>query len=278
MSGMNGSLNGTNGTADCTAVPRLVVVGVVAVSLIVAAVNALTTQDDFGRAGIRIAGWEPWAWELTSAAFWIALTLPLLWSLRRLRPPRFGWPVAAALFVLLVIMVSVVHVGWMGISRRAIYAVAGTAYDFDWTRGRFLYEGRKDLLTMTIFAAISVIIDRWPVAVSEPLPPPPALTPFRIEVRDGTRTRWFAPEDIERVEAAGNYVELSTPTGPVLHRTTLAAIEADLSREGFVRIHRSRLVRRTAVTATRTTPSGDFEAVLASGVTVAGSRRFRGEL
>ena len=73
-------------------------------------------------------------------------------------------------------------------------------------------------------------------------------------------------------------MELHGPRGEVLHRATLAAVEVDLADYGFVRIHRSRLARRAAATALAAITSGDFEATLASGTRVAGSRRFRDRL
>ena len=131
---------------------------------------------------------------------------------------------------------------------------------------------------MFVFAAMGWASDRWAAASVPTAAPAAAPPPFRLEVRDGARRQWFAAHEIERVEAAGNYVELHTPRGAVLHRATLTGVEAELAGHGFVRIHRSRLVRRDAVTAVAATPAGDFEATLASGAVVAGSRRFRAGL
>jgi DNA-binding LytR/AlgR family response regulator len=97
----------------------------------------------------------------------------------------------------------------------------------------------------------------------------------RIEVRDGSRTIRLAPADIEWAQAAGNYVELHGGFGTLLHRRTLAALELELAPHGFRRVHRSRLVRTSAVQAIETRQSGDFEIVLASGHRIVGSRRFR---
>jgi DNA-binding LytR/AlgR family response regulator len=62
-----------------------------------------------------------------------------------------------------------------------------------------------------------------------------------------------------------------------LHRATLAAVEAELGA-GFVRVHRSRLVRRAAIRRIETDRSGDFTMTLASGAVARGSRRFRATL
>jgi DNA-binding LytR/AlgR family response regulator len=72
-------------------------------------------------------------------------------------------------------------------------------------------------------------------------------------------------------------VELHRASAPVLHRAALAEMERRLTGEGFVRIHRSRLVRRDAIVAVETKPSGDFAVRLAGGQVLAGSRRFRSQ-
>lgn len=270
MAGTSGAAGVTNGGR----VPAARVLGlVVALTLAFAVVNALTVADDLREAGAAFDAWEPWAWELTSAAFWIAAALPIVAVSRRLRPPALGWPAAVAAHVALSLPVCALHVVWLAATRSAVYWALGTHHSYDFSVAHLVYEWRKDLLSVAIFAIIAFVGDRWSVA-----PPIAPLPPFRLEVRDGGRVQWFAPADIERVEAAGNYVELHTAAGPVLHRATLSGVEADLSGHGFVRIHRSRLVRRDAVTGVRTTPAGDFEANLASGATVAGSRRFRSVL
>jgi DNA-binding LytR/AlgR family response regulator len=55
-------------------------------------------------------------------------------------------------------------------------------------------------------------------------------------------------------------------------------MEAELAHHGFVRVHRSRIVRRTAIASTETKQSGDFEITLRSGAVIDGSRRFRQNL
>ena len=277
--GTDAAVAGTNGSLDVTggaAVRARLIVGVVAaITLVFAAVNALTVGDDLREAGQRVAAWEPWVWELTSAAFWISIALPLVALSRRMRPPAVS--IGVTLFGLFALSLPVcgVHVLWLAGTRALVYALLGETHHYDWSWPHLVYEWRKDLLSVLVFAGLGAGLDRW----FQPAPVGRAPLPgFRLEVRDGARRHWFAPHEIERIEAAGNYVELHTDSISVLHRATLGAIEAELSEHGFVRIHRSRLIRRDAVRAVATTSSGDFEATLLSGAVVAGSRRFRAGL
>lgn len=273
--GPSGTSGGAGGVLGLDRRDRIALVTVAAATLMVAVVNALSVADEMTEAGLKVDAWEPWVWELTSAVFWMLIALPLIRLLRRVRPPSVGWPVAIAAVLLISVPVCALHMGFLGLSRSAVYALLGRGYGYDWSWSQTVYEWRKDVLSVAIFAILAFVIDRL---TAEPAAASAAPPPFRLEVRDGSRTLWFAPAEIERVEAAGNYVELHTATGPVLHRATLAQVADSLAPHGFVRIHRSRLVRRDAVASVTTTPSGDFEARLASGATVAGSRRFRADL
>ncbi|HYD38608.1 MAG TPA: LytTR family DNA-binding domain-containing protein [Allosphingosinicella sp.] len=238
-----------------------------------AAVNATSVGDDLARLGHPVPAWQPWTWELTSMGAWLALAPVVFAAAARLRPPRFRWPAALAVHALLSIAVSLAHVGLMMAARMSIYAAVGGAYRFAGSvPGVLLYEYRKDLVTYLLLALLFALARR--------LAPPAAAAGqgFRLEVRDGSRTAWLAPEDIEWAQAAGNYVELHGRFGERLHRETLASLEAILVPHGFRRIHRSRLVRAAAVKEIETKTSGDFELTMESGDRLAGSRRFRGRL
>jgi two-component system LytT family response regulator len=63
-----------------------------------------------------------------------------------------------------------------------------------------------------------------------------------ILVRKRERVIVLRPEDIDFIEAWGDYVRLRSGTETHLLRGTLTDMERRLEAEGFVRIHRSRLV------------------------------------
>jgi DNA-binding LytR/AlgR family response regulator len=78
------------------------------------------------------------------------------------------------------------------------------------------------------------------------------------------------PHQIDWVSAAGNYVELHAAGRVVLHRASLASVEALLAPRGFVRIHRSTLVRRDAVARVRTA-----DLILRDGTSLPIGNRYR---
>lgn len=248
-----------------------------AVLVAIAAINALTVAHDSAQAGRPLRDWEPWLWEFSSTFYWVVMLPVFGWLAVHVRPPRLTWPATIAAHAALTLPVSAGHVLTLFVVRNLVYAGLGLHYDYGLDAAHLAYEYRKDMLAYGVLVVAAAIIDHWAllpagatVAAAEP--------GFRLEVRDGARTLWLTPDEIDWIEAAGNYVELQTRHGAVLHRATLAGVAQLLQPHGFVRIHRSRLVRRTAVRGIRTTAAGDFELQLDSGARVAGSRRFRANL
>lgn len=263
---------GTSGSRRVWLTGCAVIAALLLINLIV---NAQSDIDEFARAGRDVPDWMPWTWEASSVVAWIvAMPLVALAALR-LRPPRLSWPVTVAVHLLLTVAVSMLHIGIMVTIRKVVHGAMGDAYRLgDQLPAALLYEWRKDVLSYVTIALAFAMID-WLARRAGPAPDIASAEPARIEVRDGSRTVWLAPADILWAEAAGNYVELHTSAGSWLQRGTLAALEHRLSAHGFVRIHRSRLVRRDAISAIETNASGDFEAVLGNGTRVPGSRRYR---
>ena len=59
------------------------------------------------------------------------------------------------------------------------------------------------------------------------------------------------PRQIDWIRAAGNYVELRANGRTIVHRSSIRATEQALAGHGFVRIHRSTLVRRDRIARIR---------------------------
>lgn len=83
----------------------------------------------------------------------------------------------------------------------------------------------------------------------------------------------LTPRQIDWVSAAGNYVELHGCGRTLVHRAPLASLEAQLSPHGFVRVHRSTLVRRDRIRRIR-----PLDVVLEDGTSLRTGKRYRAGL
>ena len=81
------------------------------------------------------------------------------------------------------------------------------------------------------------------------------------------------PRQIDWIQAAGNYVELRASGQTVVHRSSISAAERDLANHGFVRIHRSTLVRRDRIARVR--PN---DVILTDGTHLKVGKRYRATL
>jgi hypothetical protein len=84
----------------------------------------------------------------------------------------------------------------------------------------------------------------------------------------------IALEEIEYVDAQGNYARLMTTRGRYLVRETMARLETRLGVE-FLRVHRSLIVRRDRVERLEAAANGGFHIVLASGARLRSGRSYR---
>jgi two-component system LytT family response regulator len=110
-------------------------------------------------------------------------------------------------------------------------------------------------------------------------PPPPERPTFhRLAVRNNGQVLFLAPEEIEWIEAAGNYVRLNADGESHLLRETMSGVESKLPGDRFLRIHRSAIVNLEAVRELRPSPHGDFVVVLRNGKTLPLSRGCRDRL
>ena len=101
---------------------------------------------------------------------------------------------------------------------------------------------------------------------------PPQDSPLAFG--QGRRRVFLRAREISHVRAAGNYLELHGEDGVHLVRQTMAAAEARLG-DGFVRIHRSTLVRRDAILRIERGGSGGPSVVLRGGEHLSIGRTYR---
>jgi two-component system LytT family response regulator len=99
----------------------------------------------------------------------------------------------------------------------------------------------------------------------------------RIAVKTGTKSTYVRTDEVERIEADGNYVRIFTDTRNFLIRSTMARMESALDPARFVRIHRSMIVNLDRVCDIAPQYGHDFIVRLATGARVRMSRLYRGE-
>jgi two-component system LytT family response regulator len=97
----------------------------------------------------------------------------------------------------------------------------------------------------------------------------------RLAIKGDGRVLLVDVDDVDRLEAAGNYVEVYSGARHHLVRDTMASLEARLDPARFVRVSRSSIVNADRVRELQPMFNGDFVVVLRDGTKVAGSRRYR---
>ena len=249
------------------------ILAMLSIAAAIGLVDVFSVVDENRRAGHPLAIWEPATWEGSSVVVICALG-PLITAMtRRVWPlslPR--WRVAV-LHLAAMLAFAVGHMTLAGILRWGVYLAVGRDYSAISLLINFVYELRKDAL---IYIGIVVAYVIWRLYRASIAPQAADDEPREaIEVRDGARRHFVPLSEVVFIEAAGNYVELHRGQTPILHRAPLSELERQLQNSGFIRIHRSRLVRRAAIAQVESKPSGDYVVRLTDGRELAGSRRYR---
>jgi hypothetical protein len=253
--------------------------------LLPAAANTVVELMDAHRHGEALAAWQPALWETSSAIVSLAL-LPGVFALCARWPVHADtWRRRLPLYLLASVAWSLLHVLGMVALRKLGYLFAGEEYGPDsWPR-MFAYEYLKDVRTF----ALIVVFDhgyRWfwrrlqgevrllDAPDDAPLPAAGGR-PERFLVRKLGREFLVAVDEVEWLQAAGNYVNLRVRGKDYPLRTTMAAIEAQLDPARFARIHRSYIVNLDQVASIEPLDTGDARVHLRDGGVLPGCRRQR---
>jgi two-component system, LytTR family, response regulator len=102
--------------------------------------------------------------------------------------------------------------------------------------------------------------------------------PARFNVRSGTRLQIVLAEEIEWVGAAGDYAELHVRGRTHLLRETMRSLAAKLNPEKFMRIHRSRIVRKACIREFRSIENREYRIKLSDGSEHRSSRTYAEEI
>jgi two-component system LytT family response regulator len=115
------------------------------------------------------------------------------------------------------------------------------------------------------------------LAMVQDLKPEVAPAPERIVVKSGGRIFFIRVDEIDWIDAAGNYVRLHVKGESHLFRETMSAIEKRLEKAQFVRIHRSHLVNADRIRELLP-GNGEHVVVLRNGIRLPLSRGYRDRL
>jgi hypothetical protein len=247
--------------------------------------NSIDTRID--HAG-RVAAWEPWVWEWSSALVLMAL-LPAVIAAERRWPIRFDtWWRNLPVQVLASVPFSLFHVGGMIALRMPAYAMAGSHYDFGTWWFNFGYEYLKDIRTYFLIVGTLMLYRLWWLrqqgeakllaAPDDGVPVEPVERPERFLVRKLGKEFLLNASEIEWLQASGNYVNLHVAGRDYPLRSTIAALEARLDPQRFRRVQRSYIVNIDHVASIVPLDSGDARVHLKDGASVPCSRRYRDAL
>jgi len=97
----------------------------------------------------------------------------------------------------------------------------------------------------------------------------------RFAVKNGETVFFIRAEDVDAIEAQGNYVRLSVAKSSHLLRDTLNNVESQINPRRFVRIHRRTIVNIDRVKEVQTWARGEYRVVLFTGACYTLSRTYR---
>lgn len=100
----------------------------------------------------------------------------------------------------------------------------------------------------------------------------------RLAIRDGAEVRLVAYEDIDWVDAAGDYMCVHVNGDTYIMRCTMKDLQARLAGGPFARIHRSTVVNLHKVSSVKPLPKGESEVTLNGSVRLKVSRNYNAEV
>jgi two-component system LytT family response regulator len=100
----------------------------------------------------------------------------------------------------------------------------------------------------------------------------------RLVIKSGGRVFFLDTDDIDWIEAEGNYVSVHTGKKSHLLRETISSLEAQLDPKKFLRIHRSSIVKIDRIKELQPWFHGEYRVILMDGTQLTLSRNYRENL
>ncbi|HXB18798.1 MAG TPA: LytTR family DNA-binding domain-containing protein [Steroidobacteraceae bacterium] len=110
-------------------------------------------------------------------------------------------------------------------------------------------------------------------AAPQETPPPTLLVGEREH-----RLYVLTPENIEYIEAQGNYVKLNASGADYISRNSVKRLAISLADRGFLRIERSLIVNVRAIAYAQRAGQGTYIFTLHSGISLRSGARYRGRI
>jgi len=245
-------------------------------------INAESVISDHLRVNLATESWEIYCWEFSSQIISLLL-IPVIVGLNRLFPlttPQLGRAVLT--HIVISILYSALHVVGMVLLREAVYQLMGGNYDFGHWGNELIYEYRKDgyayaelILVIYCYGFIISRLRGEAKIITEGEDSKESVHNKRILVKKIGTEFILKTEDIDWIEAAGNYMNLHSKDRVYPLRDTMANLERKLDSAQFVRIHRSTMVNLDRIKLIEPLESGDFQLELIDGTSLKLSRRYR---
>jgi len=97
----------------------------------------------------------------------------------------------------------------------------------------------------------------------------------RFAIRNGETVSFVRVQDVDSIEAQGNYIRLNLAKSSHMLRETLNGVESQIDPRTFVRIHRRTIVNMNRVKELQTWARGEYRVLLHSGACFTLSRTYR---
>lgn len=254
--------------------------------LISFAANVGVATMELQRTGAPFPAWLPVVLEGTSHAAFAALIPLILWFDGHFPIGRATWKTSLSAHALFSVVFSLLHVTLMYWGRVGIVRVLSPQQPYrwdDWPR-EFAYEYLKDFRTYILVLAL-VYLYRF---ILRRLQGEAGLVGADHDDQEQVSDRFLVKklgreflvrlDDVDWIEASGNYVNLHVGKRVYPLRDTMTNISRRLEPYGFQRVHRSAIINLDRISEIIAFDSGDAEARLTSQATVPVSRRFRKQL
>jgi len=100
----------------------------------------------------------------------------------------------------------------------------------------------------------------------------------RVVIKESGRVFFLGVDEIDWINAQGNYVQIHTKDSAHLSRETMNGIETKLDPHKFLRIRRSTIVRIERIKELQPLFNGEYTLILKDGTQLNSSRRYRKNL